>query len=375
MPTGVPSTEATFERSMFYGVGRALITQNEVTFMFLSRRLSCAAVAFLAACQSPTPTSFARPKPPSEAAMAQALGGTGYATTASFDVPVVDPNTWQGTPIGTGTWSAQSTPPQTGGTQGIGAIDSSDPTDVWRYVVVGDFTQGSGHFFSIIADVPLVVGTTSIDNQHVFAGLFDAATGQPVALADSGTITLTQADATGGRIVGSFSGSVDDVSSGPVPPACQTNADCATGPVCASNVCVQGPPPTGCTSNAQCPTGTTCQAGQCVGQTPPPPACRVDTDCLSGQSCQNGVCVAGVSPPPGCTSNSQCPTGSVCQSGLCISTQPPACQSAADCYPGATCQNGVCIGSTTPPGTCQAQGSGSVSEQHHGHAATCSAPR
>ena len=44
----------------------------------------------------------------------QALS-SGYPGTATFDAPVVDPNTWSGSPMGTGSWNVSSTPASTGG--------------------------------------------------------------------------------------------------------------------------------------------------------------------------------------------------------------------------------------------------------------------
>jgi Cys-rich repeat protein len=298
--------------------------------MYLSRLLSCAAVVCLAACQNAQPVSFAKPKAPSANQMAQALNGTGYSGSAQFSAPVIDPNTWQGTPIGTGSWSAQSTPAQSGGNQAIGAVDTSQPGQTFSYVVIGDFTQSTGKIFAVISDQPFAVGTAQIDNQHLYAGVFDGTTGEPTALADSGTVTFTQVGGVGGTIAGSFSGSLDDVTSTP-PPACTSNADCAAGQVCT--------------------------AGRCVTAPPPPPTCTTNADCAANQACVNGACVPNST---GCTSNAQCPAGSTCQGGACVVAPPPACTVDADCGPNMACRGGTCYPASTG-GSCQAQGTGAYS--------------
>jgi hypothetical protein len=314
--------------------------------MSLSRRLSCAVAIFLAACQSATPVQFARPNKPSTSQM-QALNGTGYQTDATFDAPVVDANTWQGTPIGTGSWTAQSSPAQSGGNQAIGAVDNS-ASPSYNYVVVGDFTSSTGHFFAVISDIPFAVGAVQVDNQHVFAGIFDATTGNPTALADSGTVTFTQVGGIGGHVKGTFSGTLEDAQT-TTPPACRTNADCASNESCTNGVCV--PNVAACTSNAQCPPGTTCQNGSCVGSG----GCTSNAQCPSGTTCQGGACVTTTA---ACTTDADCAAGNTCQRGVCIPTS-TGCTSSAQCPPGTACQGGACVGGTTT--TCQAQGSGSFS--------------
>jgi Cys-rich repeat protein len=324
---------------------------NEVTAMFLSRRLSCAAVVCLFACQSSPSVTFARPKEPSSAQMAQALGGTGYSASAQFNAPVVDPNSWQGTPIGSGTWSAQSTPAQSGGNQAIGAVDSaSTPGQTYRYVVVGDFTTQGGHFFAVISDQPFTVGAAQIDNQHLFAGLFDASTGEPTALADSGTVTFTQVGGIGGTVAGSFSGTLDDVQSAP---GCASNADCAAGQLCASGTCVS--PPVGCTTDADCASGQVCAGGVCVagsscdGGACVPSGCVSNADCAANESCVRNTCIANST---GCTSSAQCPPGTACQSGACVPTVSSSCQVSG---------TGAYSGSAASVMTCSALGSGALS--------------
>jgi Cys-rich repeat protein len=276
--------------------------------------------------------------------LAQALGGTGYSGTAQFTAPVVDPNTWQGNPIGTGTWSAQSTPAQSGGTQAIAAVDSaSSPGQTYRYVVVGNFATGSGRFFAVISDQPFAVGAAQVDNQHLFAGLFDAVTGEPVALADSGTVTFTQVGGLGGTVDGTFSGTLDDVQAG-----CTTNADCAAGQVCSSNTCVAATP--SCTTSADCAAGQVCSSGACVAI---PGGCTSSTQCPAGASCIAGVCSAA-----GCTSDADCAARESCLANTCVPSS-GGCSSSAQCPSGMTCQAGACVGGN--PGSCGAQGTGSYS--------------
>jgi Cys-rich repeat protein len=293
--------------------------------MFLSRAASLAAVVLLAACQSSTPVSFAKPKAPSAAAMQQALGGTGYAGTATFNAPVVDPNTWSGAPIGTGTFSAASTPPQSGGPQAIAADDNSDPSQVIHYVMVGDLSVGPGKLFGIISTSALSVGSHAVDNVNTFAGIFDGATGDPTSLASSGTVVITSAGAT---LVGSFNGTLEDFTA--TPPGCTSNADCATGQICSAGRCVSPPPPP-----------------------PPPPACTVDADCAAGQVCSSGTCVnAPPPPPPTCVVDADCSSGQVCWRGTCVNAPPPP--------------------PPPPPPACDRQGTGAFSGSA-GVAATCSA--
>jgi len=362
--------------------------------MFLSRAAAALSVVVcLAACQSSAPVTFARPKPP---AVKQAVGGVGYAATATFDAPVVNPNTWTGSPMGTGAYSAMSTPPQSGGNQSIAADDQGV-----YYVIIGNLTAGPGNFFGIITSTPFAVGTRIVDNSTTFAGIFDGNTGDPVALASGGTLSVTAAGAT---VVGTFNGTLEDYAA---PPACTSNAQCPSGSVCQGGRCIPAPPQ--CTSNAQCPAGSSCQMGACVtnpnpactsnsqcsspavcqnGQCVVPFQCTVDSDCAMGERCAAGTCVAApmctsnaqcpanhscvggscVANPPMCTSNAQCPSGSSCVGGSCVAN-PPMCTSNAQCPPGSVCSGGRCVSS---PGTCQAQGTGTYSGSV-GSAATCSA--
>lgn len=307
--------------------------------MFLSRAAALGAVVFLAACQSGTSVQLARPKPPTPGASQQALTGTGYAGTATFSAPLVDPATWSGSPIGSGTWSAQSTPPRSGGNQSIAADDFSDPTQAVHYVMVGGLSSGSSSFFGIVSLTSFAVGTRLVDNVSTFAGIFDSATGNPIALATGGTLVITAAGAT---ITGSFNGTLEDV---------------------------QGTPPPGCRSNADCAAGEVCSAGQCV-TAPNPPACTTSAQCAAGQVCTNGQCVT--STPPGCTSSAQCAAGQVCSNGQCVtSTPPPTCQTNADCSVREVCSAGQCVPAPVA-GSCTGQGTGAYSGSA-GSTATCSA--
>lgn len=304
--------------------------------MFSSRPLWAAVVVCLAACQSNNSVSFSKPKTPTAAAM-QAVNGTGYSSTATFDAPVVDPSTWTGSPIGTGSFSALSAPAQSGGPQSIAAIDSTDPQQTVHYVIIGNLAGGpsAGSMFGIISLQPFVVGTTVVDSVNTFAAIFDGNSGDATALATSGSLTLT---AVGARVVGSFSGTLEDTGS-VTPPACAVDSDCARGEVCLASQCVQGPP-AGCTSNAQCAAGQSCQAGQCV-----------------------------TNPNPGCTSNSQCSSPATCVSGQCVVQG--ICRLDSDCASGQACVGGQCV--TGPiTGACEGQGTGAYSGST-GAVATCSA--
>jgi Cys-rich repeat protein len=315
----------------------------------------------LAGCtQQQTPATFSRPQPKGHTTQAVS---TGYPGTATFDAPVVDPNTWSGSPMGTGSWNVSSTPASTGGPDSIGGIDSASGATS-QYVAISNFHGAPGQVFAVVSDgVALTVGTLAINNTTLYAGVFDGNTGDPASLATSGTVTLTAAGGIGGRITGTFSGTLDDVAA--PPPGCTSSAQCASGEVCVSGTCVRPPP--GCTSNAQCSSGQICQAGACV--TPPPPGCTSNAQCSSGQVCQSGVCVTA--PPPGCTSNAQCSTGQVCQSGVCVTPPPPGCTTNAQCGAGQTCQSGRCV--TTGPVSCNGlQGNGSYAGST-GSLAVCTA--
>ena len=298
--------------------------------------------ALLAAgCTNGSGPTLARPNTQSMKAQSQqALGGNGLSASAQFNAPVVDAN--GSAPLSTGTGSFTVAPATTGGNESLGVVDASgSPT--FRYVMVGDFSGAPTQFFAVVTDVPFVVGTQQIDNVHLFAGLFDAQTGDPTHLATSGSVTFSQVGGVGGRWVGSFTGTVEAVQG---PPACQSTADCASGEVCSNGVCVRAPPPQ-CTSNAQCAAGQVCQAGVCV--TSPPPQCAADSDCAAGEVCSRGTCVTVT--PPQCAADSDCAAGEVCSRGTCVAVTPPQCTSNAQCAAGQVCQSGACV---TPPPVCAA---------------------
>lgn len=339
-------------------------------------------------CSNGNGPTLARPKTAAlNSPHRDALGATNLQASAQFDAPVIDVNSTAPAPTGSGTFTVA--PNLSGGSAALGVIDASgSPT--FQYVMVGDLTGSPSNFFAVIADVPFTVGTHTIDNVHWFAGVFDAASGEPTHLASSGSVTFTVAGAVGGRFIGSFAGALDEVAQAP---SCRSSLDCAAGESCLNGTCVVAPPQ--CTSNAQCAAGQQCVSGQCVTSTPAcvadrdcaagqqcsggqciaaPPACVVDADCAAGQQCANGQCVVAppacvvdadcaageqclrgacvVIAPPQCTSNAQCAAGQQCVGGQCVTSQ-PVCVVDADCGPSARCQAGQCVGGSV--GVCEGQ--------------------
>lgn len=280
----------------------------------------------------------------------QALGGTGLATQAQFDAPVIDANSSSAPAFGTGSYSVA--PNLSGGPSALGAIDASS-SPAYQYVIVGDLTGTPQSFFAVIADVPFSVGAHSIDNVHYFAGLFDAATGNPTHLASSGSVVFTTAGGVGGRFVGTFSGTLDEVAAG-----CQSTADCAAGEICSNGTCVTSPPPQ-CRADSDCARGEVCQSGLCVFA--PQPQCTSDADCASGQVCQSGSCVT-TTPPPQCRADSDCASGELCQSGVCVATT-PQCTSSNQCPLGWSCTRNQCVPGSTPAQCEGQQGDGTYSGQ------------
>jgi Cys-rich repeat protein len=203
--------------------------------------------------------------PPARAASAQLpqsarspLSGNGPTTsgTATFDAVTVDPTTWQGSPAGTGTFQIPLTPALSGGPSSVAAAQPNGSTSMY-YVMVGDFTAQSGTALALVSDQPFAAGTTNIDGVHVFAAAFDIASGNELASAQSGTVTLTAAGTqVGQHVTGSLSGSFQAAT-----PQCTTSSDCPAGEVCQNGACVAVQ--TGCTSNSQCPAGQTCVSGVC----------------------------------------------------------------------------------------------------------------
>jgi len=282
----------------------------------------------------------------------QALGGNGLATQAQFDAPVIDANSSSAPAFGTGSYSVA--PNVTGGPSSLGAIDASS-SPAYQYVIVGDLAGNPQSFFAVIADVPFVVGTHAVDNVHYFAGLFDAATGNPTHLASSGTVSFALAGGVGGRFLGTFVGTIEAVASG-----CQSTADCAAGEICSNGTCVTSPPPQ-CRADADCARGEVCQAGLCVLATPPP-QCTSNAQCASGQVCQSGVCVT-TTPPPQCLADADCASGETCQRGVCVASTPPQCTSSNQCPLGWSCTRGQCVPGSTPSQCEGQQGDGAFSGQ------------
>lgn len=271
----------------------------------------------------------------------QALGATNLQSSAQFDAPVIDATS--SGPMSTGTGSFSVAPSLSGGNDSVGVIDAS-----FQYVMVGDLTGSPAQFFAILADVPFTTGAHAIDNVHWFAGVFDAASGEPTHLATTGTVTFTTTGGLGGRWVGSFTGSLDEVSS---VPSCRSSADCAAGEVCSNGACVAPPQPQ-CTSNSQCGAGQQCQAGICVPVSQP--QCTTNAQCGAGQQCQNGVCTFA------CAVDADCSRGEVCVAGQCTAPQ-PQCTSNTQCPLGWVCASGACT-----PGSAQCgaqQGDGALSGQ------------
>jgi Cys-rich repeat protein len=291
-------------------------------------------------------------------ARSAALTGIGPAVSgaANFDAPVIDSAAWTGAPIGTGQFSIPLTPALAGGPAAIASTEVS-PRSTLYYLLVGDLSSPNGTALAIISDAPFAVGTTAIDPAHHFVAVFDTVTGNPVAEAQSGTLTVTAAGTTlGSHVTGTLSATFQAVVA--PAPACTSSSQCAAGEVCMSGACVVSPV---CTSSAQCASGEVCVGGACVAA----PACTTNAQCASGEVCLRGTCV----PSTGCTTNAQCAAGEVCVSGTCVAA--PACTSSAQCAPGQACVSGRCVG-TTPAGCQGMQGQGTVTSSQ-GAVATCSA--
>lgn len=289
---------------------------------------SCVVTLFLGCAQQPPSVSLTLPAPKPVARAA--LGGATVVGNASFDAPMVDANSWSGTPVGSGQFSVPSTPAYSGGPLAVGVSDSG-----WHYAIIGDFYAAGGAALAVLSDAPWTAGTWPLDGYHRLAIVFDMTTGDVLAEADSGTVILTAAGIQlGQRLTGTLTADFFDVSS--PPPACVSNADCARGELCQAGVCV--PSAVGCTSNAQCASGQVCQAGQCVPTTQP--MCATDSDCAAGESCQAGQCLPTL--PPSCTTDRDCATGELCQAGTCV-PYATGCTSNAQCPSGSVCQSGACV--------------------------------
>ncbi|MBL8924347.1 MAG: hypothetical protein JNJ54_36195 [Myxococcaceae bacterium] len=331
--------------------------------------------------------------PKSPRSSSAALGSSttpSVPANATFDAPVIDPNTWSGTPIGTGSFTVALSPSISGAPS---SIAFTDPQAGDRFVFIGDFSAPTGTALALISDTAWVVGTTTLNGSSKTAVVFDPSTGNVTAVASAGTVTLTAAgSALGQRVTGTLSASF--VPSTSAPPQCVVDADCASQERCQSGQCVRVTP-AGCTSNAQCAPGQVCQSGACIAAPPqdagPAPACVIDADCAVSERCLSGQCVAVttgctssaqcargeqcvagqcVASPAGCTSSAQCASGQQCVAGQCVSS-PSGCTSNAQCPRGLVCQAGQCV-STGPASCTPKQGSGGYSGSF-GAVNTCSA--
>lgn len=304
------------------------------------------------------------PRSPRSTSALGAGSTSSVPANAQFDAPIIDPQTWNGTPVGTGSFSVALTPTASGGPS---SVAFSDPSTTDRYVIIGDFTSASGDGLALISDSAWVVGANTLNGTTKTAVIFDSASGNVTAIARTGTVTLTAAGgALGQRVTGTLSASFVPYSS--TPPGCVVDADCSSGEVCASGQCVRPTPPA-CTSHTQCPAGQLCNAGVCVSPQPqdagPAPVCVTDRDCGAGQQCLAGQCVTAL----GCTSNAQCAVGEQCVAGQCIPTA-SGCTSNAQCPRGLVCQAGACV-SVGPVSCTPKQGSGAYSGSYG--SLTCSA--
>lgn len=348
-------------------------------------------VGLLAGCADSGPRlQLQVPRAPRSSSALGASTTPSVPANATFDAPLIDPNTWNGTPIGTGSFSVALTPTASGGPS---SIAFTDPQGADHYVMIGDFNSNTGSGLALISDTAWVLGANALNGTTKTAVVFDTSTGNVTGIARTGTITLTAAGTSlGQRVTGSVSASFVPYSA--TPPGCVVDADCSAREVCQSGQCVPSTPP-GCTSNSQCAAGQVCQSGACVQPQPqdagPGPVCATDRDCGVNQRCAAGQCVAVA---PGCTSNAQCAPGEACVSGQCVATNPgctsnaqcapgqsciggqcitsnPGCTSTAQCPRGLVCQAGACV-STGPTGCAPKQGSGSYSGSF-GALNTCSA--
>jgi hypothetical protein len=317
---------------------------------------SVAVLAVLVGCSESPRVQLQLPRTPTSTAAALGAGSNSVAANAQFDAPIIDPQTWNGAPVGTGGFSVSLSPSVSGGPS---SVAFADPQTTDHYVIIGGFNAPSGSGLALISDSAWVLGANTLNGATKTAVLFDVATGDVTAIARTGSVTLTAAGASvGQRVTGTLSASFVPFSS--TPPACTVDADCAPSEVCASGQCVRSTPPA-CTSHTQCPAGQLCSQGACVpapsADAGPGPQCRADADCLFGEVCVAGACVVL---PSGCTSSAQCAPGEACVSGQCVPGS-SGCTSNAQCPGGLVCQRGACVSSTTPTTCTGRQGSGSYS--------------
>lgn len=151
------------------------------------------------------------------------------------------------------------------------------------------------------------------------------------------------------------------------PYVCAPGVTCQPWQSCLEGICIGDPPTTTCTTDAECASGEICASGLCF--VPPsggPLPCAADADCGPGAICEGQLCLVTTGTPV-CTADADCGAGLACEAGLCVSL----CTSDADCVPGESCVGGVCH-ETTPctadtdctggevcvAGTCTASGGG-----------------
>ena len=92
--------------------------------------------------------------------------------------------------------------------------------------------------------------------------------------------------------------------------------------------------PPECTTSADCPTGELCESGVCL---PLPDQCATNTDCDQCERCDDGVCVP------------QCQPDQVCRNGQCETVQCTADRECGDC---SRCVEGRCLWQCTVTEVC-----------------------
>ena len=140
----------------------------------------------------------------------------------------------------------------------------------------------------------------------------------------------------------------------PVVTSCQTDLECVSGQICASNCDGTRSCAAGCRDANGCKAGEICVLGvvpKCdtYGQCETAPACQQDSDCAPGQVCDFGEPGTGSSLHciEGCHDKSQCGASEQCVIDRCYNCPncpcygscqtTAACQSDAECAPGMVC--------------------------------------
>lgn len=148
----------------------------------------------------------------------------------------------------------------------------------------------------------------------------------------------------------------------PSRPTCFGTYQCDDGQVCTEIGCVDL-----CDSDSDCPTGTVCASnGQCLAPTETPPTekpgvCVRNDDCPAPPAaiCLNGVCALDpVSCGSGdcvCTENADCDAGFVCSEGRCRPEE-ESCRFNSQCGPSRVCVDGQCFAACGPGGPSCATG-------------------